>query len=157
MKFMKYSFFLLALVLALVVPNLARAQVVSRNVTALTLSASTVGTSATASITSQAFRIVPGHGFAIVPSFVLSTTGTSNVTFNFAVSVDGTTWTTTTPFTYAVAGNGTTTVIGFSNFPSAVAGAGADNILWCRLQSVTNANSGATVTINSVTVTQDNP
>ena len=144
---------LLAFVLA--VP-LAHAQVTPRNVTTLSLSASTVATSTTATITSQAFTIKPGSGFAVVPNFQLSGSDTANVTFNFQVSLDGTTWTTTTPFTYAEASTGVTPVIGFKNFAAPITGAGADNILYCRLDSVTNGSASRTVTINSVTITRNN-
>ncbi|MCX6952909.1 MAG: hypothetical protein NTV51_12205 [Verrucomicrobia bacterium] len=155
---MKKFFSILSLaVLALgAVPLVSQAQVTPRNLTTLTLSATTVATSTTATITSQAFPIKPDSGFAVVPNFVLSGADTANVTFNFAVSVDGTTWTTVTPFTYAVAANGTTPVIGFSNFAPHVTGAGANNIAYARLQSVTNASSTRTVTINSVTITRNN-
>jgi hypothetical protein len=145
-----------AAVISLVASSVpASAQVTPSSVIPLTLSASTVGSNTTATITSQAFPVSPGHGFAVVPNFQLSTTGTSNVTFNFQVSVDGVTWTTTTPFTCAIAATGATPVIAFYNFQSNVTGNGADNIAWVRLASVTNGNTGPTVTINSVTITKD--
>lgn len=153
---MKRILSLLLAVAALCALPLARAQITPRTLTTLTLSGTTVGTSATAVITSQAFMLKPGSGFAVVPNFVLSGADTANVTFNFAVSTDGTTWTTTTPFTYAEAATGATPVIGFKNFASPITGAGADNILYVRLASVTNASSSRTVTINSVTITRNN-
>ena len=153
----KFPILLFAVALALALaPPLAQAQVTPRNVTVLTLSASTVGTSTTTAITSQAFNIGPRNGFAIVPNFVLSGSDTANITFNFAVSIDGTTWTTVTPFSYTVAATGATPVIGFYNFPAPIAGTGADNVLYARLASVQNASSSRTLTINSITVTRDN-
>jgi len=144
---------LLAIVLA--VP-LAQAQVTPRNVTVLTLSASTVGTSTTAAITSQAFTIKPGAGFAVIPNFQLASSGTDNITFSFVVSLDGVTWTTVKPFVYTVAATGATPVIGFYNFPAPIAGTGADNVLYCRLATVQNASSSQILTINSVTITRNN-
>jgi hypothetical protein len=155
--FKKFPVILFAVALAFMLASpLAHAQLTPRNVTVLTLSASTVGTSTTTAITSQAFSIKPGSGFAIVPNFVLSGSDTANITFNFAVSIDGTTWTTVTPFTYTVAATGATPVIGFYNFPAGVSGGGADNILYARLATVQNASSSRTLTINSITVTRDN-
>ena len=113
---MKKILSLLLAVAAFATLPLAQAQISPRSLTPLTLSATTVSTSTTAVVTSQAFFIKPGAGFAVIPNFQLSGADTANVTFNFAVSTDGTTWTTTTPFTYAVAANGTTPVIGFANF-----------------------------------------
>ena len=145
---------LLACVLA--VP-LAQAQITPRAVTTLTLTGTTtVGTAATNVITSQAFLLKPGSGFAVVPTFVLSGADTANVTFNFAVSIDGTTWSTTTPFTYAEAATGATPVIGFKNFAAPITGAGADNILYVRLASVANASSTRTCTVSSVIITRNN-
>jgi hypothetical protein len=153
-KFLSFLFAgLLALVLA--VP-LAQAQVTPRNVTVLTLSASTVGTSTTAAITSQAFTLKPGSGFAVMPNFQLASTGTENMVFSFAVSLDGTTWSTVKPFVYTVAATGATPVIGFYNFPAPIAGTGADNVLYARLASVTNGSSSQILTINSVTITRNN-
>ena len=135
---------------------MARAQVTPRNTLVLTLTGgNTVAISTTGIITSQAFTIKPGSGFAIVPNFVLNGADTANITFNFVVSLDGTTWTTVTPFTYAVASNGTTPVIGFQNFAADVNG-GANNILYCRLASIANASATRIVTINSITVTRNN-
>lgn len=132
------------------------AQVTPRNVTTLTLSDVSIGTSATEVSTSQAFTIKPGSGFGSVVNFVLNGADTANVTFNYAVSLDGTTWTTTTPFTQAVAANGATAVIDFKNFAADVTGAGANNILYVRLASITNASATRIVTINSVKITKNN-
>lgn len=154
---MKKFFSLLFLaVLALCLVSPAVAQVTPRNVTVLTLSDSAIGTAATEVSTSQAFTIKPGSGFGSVVNFVARGAGTDLVTFNYAVSLDGTTWTTTTPFTQAVAANGTTTVIDFKNFAADVTGAGANNILYVRLASITNASATRTVTVNSVTITRNN-
>lgn len=152
--FRKFLVPLLALAFAVVfLAPAAHAQLTPRNVKTLTLSASTVATSTTATITSDAFMLKPGSGFAVIPNFQLSGADTANVTFSFAVSTDGTTWTTTTPFTYAVASTGATPVIGYKNFGVAD---GADNVLYVRLASVTNASSTRTVTINSIKVTRNN-
>lgn len=150
-----FSLFSLAVVALCALP-LAHAQLTPRNVTTLTLSDSAIATSATEVSTSEAFTIKPDSGFAIVPTFVASGAGTDNVTFNFAVSIDGTTWSTTTPFTYTVAANGATPVVGFCNFPPHVAGAGANNILYARLASITNASATRTISITSIKVTRNN-
>lgn len=137
-------------------PLAAHAQLTPRNVTTLTLTGgSTVAAATTGVITSQAFTLKPGSGFAVVPNFVLNGADTANVTFNFVVSLDGTTWTTVTPFTYAVASNGPTPVIGFQNFAADVNG-GANNILYVRLASIINASATRVVTINSITITRNN-
>ena len=153
----KYLSFLFAGLLAFVLAApLATAQVTPRNLITLTLSTSTATANTTTTITSDAFTIKPGSGFAVVPSFKLASTGTENITFNFAVSVDGTVWTTTRPFTYAEAANGTADVIGFKNFAAPVTGAGADNILYVRLVSVTNASAAQACTINYIKITRNN-
>jgi hypothetical protein len=150
----KFLSFLCAGLLAfLLAAPLVQAQVAPRNLTTLTLTATTAAANATTVITSQAVQIKPGAGFAVIPNFQLSGADTANMTFNFAVSTDGTTWTTITPFTYAEASNGTTPVIGFKNFGVA---AGADNVLYVRLASVTNASTTRTLTINSIVVTRNN-
>lgn len=141
-----------AVVLGLTAPT-ARAQVTPRNITTLTLTATTAAANATTVITSQAIEIKPGAGFAVIPSFKLAGAGTDNITFNFQVSADGTTWTTTTPFTYTEAANGTTSVVGYKNFGPA---SGADNVLYVRLASVTNASATQACTINSITLCKDN-
>ena len=146
----------LAVLALCVAPLPAVAQLTPRNVTVLTLSDSSIAANTTEVSTSQAFTIKPGAGFGAVVNFVLSGADTTNVTFNFAVSLDGTTWTTTTPFTQAVAANGTTTVIDFKNFAADVTGAGANNILYVRLASITNASTTRIVTVNSVTITKNN-
>lgn len=153
---MKKLFSLSLAALALCAAPLAQAQLTPRNVTTLDLSTSTAAANTTTTITSQAFTIKPGSGFAVVPSFKLAGAGTENVTFNFAVSLDGTTWSTTKPFTYAEAANGTTDVIGFKNFAAPVTGAGADNILYVRLASVTVASATQACTINSIKITRNN-
>jgi pyridoxal/pyridoxine/pyridoxamine kinase len=151
---MKKFLVLFSAVLAFTLAALpAAAQVTPRNVIELELSTSTATNNTTTAITSQAFTIKPDSGFAIVVSFKLAGSGTENITFNFAVSLDGTTWTTTRPFTYQVAANGTTDVIGFKNFGPTD---GANNILYVRLASVTNGSSGQACTINSITVTKNN-
>lgn len=142
----------IGLVFGLAVPS-AHAQVTPRNVIALTLSTSTAAANTTTVVTSQAIELKPGAGFAVIPSFKLAGAGTDNITFNFQVSADGTTWTTTTPFTYTEAANGTTTVVGFKNFGPTN---GADNVLYVRLASVTNASTTQACTISAITITKDN-
>jgi hypothetical protein len=146
----------LAVLALCVAPLAAVAQVTPRNVTVLTLSDSSIAAAATEVSTSQAFQLRPGSGFGIVVNFQLSGADTTNVTFNFAVSLDGTTWTTTFPFTQVVAANGATPVIDFKNFAADVTGGGANNILYVRLASVINASATRVLTINSVTVTRNN-
>jgi hypothetical protein len=145
-----------AVALLLGASPLVRAQSTPRNVQTLTLSDSSIATSATEVSTSEAFTIKADSGFAILVSFQLSGADTANVTFSFAVSIDGTTWSTTTPYTYTVAATGTTPVIGFCNFPPHVAGNGANNIRYARLASITNASSTRTVAVNYVKVTRNN-
>lgn len=152
----KFLSLLTLAVCALCAVPLAHAQVTPRNTTVLTLSDSSIAAAATEVSTSQAFTLKPGAGFGSVVNFVLSGADTANVTFNFAVSLDGTTWTTTTPFTQTVAANGTTTVIDFKNFAADVTGAGANNILYVRLASITNASATRSVTVTSVTITRNN-
>lgn len=134
----------------------SQAQVTPKTVTALTLSDTSIALSATEVVTSQAFTINPRSGFAVIPTFVCAASGTSNVTFNFEVSVDGTNWTTMKPFSAAIAATGTTPVTGFYNFPANVAGTGAANIAWVRLGSVQNANSGGAITLTSILISRDN-
>lgn len=154
---MKKSFSLFFAVLALcLAPLPALAQVTPRNVTVLTLSDSAIAAAATEVSTSQAFTIKPGSGFGSVVNFVASGAGTDNVTFNYAVSLDGTTWTTTYPFTQVVAANGTTAVIDFKNFAADVTGGGANNILYVRLASIINASATRTIAVTSVTITRNN-
>jgi len=142
-----------AIVAVLSQPSSAYAQVTPRSLTTLTLSATTVTASSTVTLTSSTIMLKPGSGFAIVPTFAQSAAGTGNVTFNFAVSTDGTTWSTTTPLTYTVAATGTTSVVAFKNFGVAD---GADNILYARLASVTNSNTPSNTIISSIVVTKDN-
>lgn len=152
----KHLMFLAAFILSFIAVPALHAQVTPKTLTTLTLSDTSIATSATETVTSQAFTINPDSGFAVIATFVGSTTGTSNVTFNFQVSTDGTTWSTNTPFTFAVAATGATTVRAFYNFPPGVAGTGASNIAYVRLASVANANSGATITLNSVVISRNN-
>lgn len=153
------SLLFLAVAAFCALPLASRAQITPRNVTTLTLTGTTtVPTSTTNVITSQAFTLKPGSGFAVVPNFQLAGADVANpnITFSFAASIDGTTWTTTTPFSYAEAANGATPVIGFKNFAAPVTGAGADNILYIRLASVANASANRTCTVNSITITRNN-
>jgi hypothetical protein len=152
----KFFSLLFAAVALCAIPLKSSAQVTPRNVTTLTLSDTSIAAAATEVSTSQAFAIKPGSGFGVVVNFQLSGADTANVTFNFAVSLDGTTWTTTTPFTMTSASTGVTPVIDFKNFAADVTGAGANNILYVRLASVTNASATRSCTINSVTITRNN-
>lgn len=124
----------------------------------LTLSSGTVAASGTAVITSQAFSPNAATGFAVVSNITVSGTAnnTGNVTLNFQASLDGTNWTTTFPLTMTIAATGTTPAITYVNFPPNVAGGGATNIPWFRLGQVINANSGGTLTINSITISKSN-
>ena len=151
--------FILLLIAAVLLPFAVYAQVTARTTTLLTLTGNTtIATTTTGVLTSQAFTIKPGSGFAVVPNFQLAGADVANpnITFAFAVSLDGTTWSTTKPFTYAEAANGATPVIGFKNFSAPVTGAGADNIQFVRLASVQNASANQTCTVNSVTITRNN-
>jgi len=144
----------IASVLAVAGPP-AHAQVVPKKTTTLTLSDSSIAAASTEVSTSQAFTINARSGFGIVATFVAAGAGTSNVTFAFSVSLDGTTWTTLKPFSAAFAANGTTPVVGFYNFPPNVAGGGASNIAYVRLATIQNAIADQAVTITSVVVTRD--
>jgi hypothetical protein len=138
-------------------PLAAHAQVVPKTATALTTSTNVVDVSATATVTSSTFTANSKTGFAVLPAFSLSGTGTLNVTFNFNASVDGTTWTTTNPVSYAVAANGTNAVVGYAAFPAAPAysgGPGVAQVRYWRLGSIQNANTTGTMTLQSLTVTK---
>jgi hypothetical protein len=71
---------------------------------------------------------------ALQPSFALANSGTANVTFSFARSVDGTTFESTPSVSLVVAANGTNTVTGFTNVSMGAGG-------YLKLTSVANANS----------------
>lgn len=151
---MKNCFVLFVALLAFTLAALpATAQVTPRNITTLDLSTPTATKNTTTTITSDAFTIKQDTGFGVVVSFKLAGSGTENITFNFAVSLDGTTWTTVKPFTFQVAANGTTDVIAFKNFGPTD---GANNIRYVRLASVTNGSSGQDCTINYIKVTKNN-
>lgn len=122
----------------------------------LTTSTSTLLPNATTTVTSQAFTVNHLTGFALVPKFALSGTGSSALTFNFAVSVDGTNWTTTTPFSAAVSANGTTSVTGWYNIPPLNTGTGCANAPYVRLATIQNANLTGTATLTSLTILRAN-
>lgn len=147
---------LAAIGIAMLATPKACAQTAPTQTIVLTTSTNAVAANATATVTSQAFRPNSLTGFTIMPNFNLSGTGTSNVTFNFQVSPDGTNWSTVTPFSYAIAATGTTPAVGYCNFPIQTSGSGSGNVAYVRLATVTNANTPSTLTINSITVTKSN-
>jgi len=123
--------------------------------TSLTLSSGTVAASGTATITSGSFTVNGLTGFAVTPTFALAAAGTTNVTFNFQASADGTTWSTNYPFSAVIAATGTTPVVNYVNFPPNVTGTGCANARYVRLGQVINSGT-STLTISGVKVTKSN-
>ena len=102
--------------------------------------------SATLTVNSTGVTVYPDRGMAVFPSFTGLGAGTSNLTFAFDVSYDGTVWSTTGPLSYTVAMNGTNPVVGYFLIPKT----SLDNVKKIRLKSIANANA-SNATLTSVT------
>jgi hypothetical protein len=154
-----YKFILIAAAALALVPTRSRAQVSPATEIVLTTSTNAVAAGTTGTCTSQAFSADGITGFAVVPSIALSgtstlaTTGTGTVTFNFAASIDGVTFTSTTPVSVSsTAISGTAPQLDYIN----VAAAGVNNAPYWRLQSVVTSNTGAPLSIKSITISKSN-
>jgi hypothetical protein len=151
----KIKTLILAGTLALMAPAV-HAQIAPSSQVALTTSTSTIGSGTTTqTCTSQAFSPNSSTGFAVVPNVALTTGGTSNATFNFAPSLDGSNFATVTPLGYVLALSGSLATVGFCNFPPNVTGSGSINIPYWRLASISNSGT-STLTINSITISKTN-
>lgn len=74
---------------------------------------------ATVTLTNDGVNVRPGIGIGIMAEFVATNANTSNVTFGFEASLDGTNWSTITPWSFTFPCNGTTAVKVFTNIPPA--------------------------------------
>jgi hypothetical protein len=154
MKLLK--FILPALAALAFVPAPAGAQIAPSSQIVLTTSTGTIASGTTTqTCTSQAFSPNSSTGFAVLPNVSLTTGGTSNATFYFAPSLDGSNYATVTPLSYVLALSGTPASIGFCNFPPNVTGSSSINIPYWRLSGISNSGT-STLTINSITISKTN-
>ena len=115
----------------------AEAQVLPTTTGALSQLPVAVTNATTLATNSTAITVRQGKGLAVFPKFHGTGASTSDVTFHFDVSIDGTNYTTTRPLTAVVPLNGTNLVTGFKLFaPSAL-----DHVRTIRISAIQNAGS----------------
>jgi hypothetical protein len=142
-----FGFLCLLCLLLFILPAPARAQIAATDFSALTsVPASMPSNTTSNSLTSSVINLRQGRGVALSVRFVAADAGTSNITFGFDVSLDGTNYSTTQPVSIVATANGTNTVQTYTNVPASW----LDNAQKMRLTKVINLQTNV-LTINNVT------